>query len=95
MSTVILVDPDDFFLRLEEIIEAKLRTILEKKEEGAHLPDWMTRKQAAEYLSVSMATLDNLARVGVLRKHRMGSTVRFKKEELIHAFKNWQRYKRF
>lgn len=45
---------------------------------------WMTRKEAAEYLRVSLPTIDRYAASGRLTKHTVpgGRAVRFKVTEL-------------
>lgn len=60
------------------------------------LPEMITRKQAAKMIGVSVTTLDMWTREGRLRKHRIGRTVRFKRDELIASFKSLKdsRYQR-
>jgi hypothetical protein len=55
------------------------------KSEGDEL---ITRTETAELLKVrSLVTVDNLSRKGLLKKHYLGTVVRFKKSEVI-AFAN-------
>ncbi len=54
------------------------------------LPELMTRKQVADYLQISTATVDVLSRSGVLKKYYMGTLVRFKREEVREAKYNWK-----
>lgn len=49
------------------------------------LPDWLTRRQAAEYLGCSLGSIDNYARAGILRKQYLGSLPRFAKEDVRRA----------
>lgn len=46
------------------------------------MPDWMTTKEAAEYLKVSEATIYRWARDGKLPAYRIGATRRYKREDL-------------
>ncbi len=43
---------------------------------------WLTTKEAAEYLRVSLGSLKNLVYRGFLRPRKLGRLNRFKKEEL-------------
>ncbi|MBK8564929.1 MAG: helix-turn-helix domain-containing protein [Saprospiraceae bacterium] len=58
------------------------------KDEFSDLPELMTRKQAAKALSISLGTLDTWSREGRITKVRNGGIVRFKKSELLAAFKS-------
>lgn len=44
-----------------------------------------TRSEAASYLQVSKATLNNWANLGIITKHKIGNLVRYKKSELDEA----------
>ena len=51
----------------------------------------ITRQEAAKILKLkSLVSIDNLSRKGLLKKHRLGSVVRFKRGEVI-AFANNQK----
>lgn len=65
--------------------------------ELSDLPDFLTRKQAAKMLSVSLGTLDTWTKEGRIKKHRAGGIVRFRKDELLANFKSLKdsRYQRF
>ena len=55
----------------------------------------LTRKQAAKTLGVCLTTIDSMSKKGVLRKHKSGGrVVRFRKDELLSAFKTYQKYQR-
>ena len=61
-----------------------------------NLPELLTRQQTAEFLSVSLGTIDNLSRDGVLKKHHLGGSnvPRFKRQEVREAFENWTKHQR-
>lgn len=94
MQNVVLIDSEQFFQRLEEILEAKLPKISMQQPEGEILPELLTRKQAADFLICSLGTIDNLTRSGVLQKHYLGRSPKFKKEELLQAFESWKKFQR-
>lgn len=67
--------------RLADAILARLRPQLE----AAGAPRWpaaMSRKQAAEYLSVSERTVSSLAAEGRLSRVRISGCVRYRREDL-------------
>lgn len=46
---------------------------------------FLTRKEAAEFLSVSTVTLNNWAKKGIVKRHRIGNLVRYDISELEQA----------
>lgn len=85
---------EEVFARLEAIIDAKLAERQEATPTGEALPELMTRKEAAAFLSCSIATIDNLTRAGLLQKHYLAGLPRFRREEVKSAFQNWKKYDR-
>ena len=96
MNQVTVIDTEQFFARLESVLESKIQAALHAQQpKGSNeLPELLSRKQAAAFLGVSLGTVDNLARAGVLQKHFLGSVPKFKKEELLQAFEGWKKYQR-
>ena len=94
MNTVAVIDTEAFFQRLEEILGRTLKEQLPDKPQGEAMPELFSRRQAAEFLGVSLGTVDNLARAGLLQKHYLGSVPRFRREELVQAFESWKKYQR-
>jgi len=43
----------------------------------------LTKKQAAALLACSTSTVDNYARAGKLKRHYIGKSVRFKREDVL------------
>ena len=90
-----LIQMDEFFQRMESLLEEKLAVFSQTKQaESDTVPELLSRKQAAEFLGVSLGTIDNLSRAGILQKHFIGSVPRFKKKELLAANESWQKYQR-
>lgn len=95
MNQVAVIDAEQFFARLEAVLDSKLQALHAQPPQGSSdLPELLSRKQAAQFLGVSLGTVDNLARAGVLQKHFLGSVPKFKKEELLSAFEGWKKYQR-
>lgn len=92
MQNLVILDPEQFFKRLEEILEAKLPKASMQMQEGEQLPELLTRMETAEFLSVSLGTIDNLSKAGILKKHFLGRSPRFKRDEVRTAFDSWKKY---
>lgn len=90
---VLLIDPEDFFQQLERLLDSKLAAIVQP-EQNTDSPEFLSRKQAAEALGVSLGTIDNLARGGIIQKHYLGSVPRFRRDELLKAGQSWAKFQR-
>ena len=52
-------------------------------------PDpYLTKKEAAKFLSCSVSTIDNYRRAGTLKRYNFGSSVRFKRSELLQMIEH-------
>lgn len=92
-NSLLVIDTEQFFTRLEETLERKLKET-KPQEPADSLPEWLSRKQVAVYFGLCLASVDNLTRQGVLRKHYLGNVPRFHRDEVRKAFEAWQRYQR-
>ena len=94
MQDVILISlPQE---KLEQLIQNAVQKALSNTDEAKehNQNELLTRKEAANYLNVSVATIDNWTRIGKIIKHYNGTAVRFKKSELESSFTNLLKYKR-
>ena len=94
MSNVILISvPEE---KLEQLIETAVRNAITSNTPSKQdsLKEFLTRREASEYLGVSIATIDNWTRQRKITKHYNGSSVRFKKSELDSSFDTLSKYHR-
>jgi excisionase family DNA binding protein len=76
---------------LREIIRTELINALEsaKKEDvvNNNLPSLITRKETSKLLNVSLTTLSNWSRKGILPATKVGTRIRYRKEDIVLALK--------
>lgn len=60
-------------------------TAADQARTGVRAPDLLTKRQAADYLQVSVPTINNYLRRGLLRAYKLpgGRLVRIKREDLL------------
>lgn len=94
MQETILIPVNEEKLNL--IIEKAVRNALNANNSKSKVTvkELLTRKEAAKFLGVSIATIDNWTKQGKIKKHYNGSAVRFKRAELEISFQNNYKYKR-
>ena len=68
-----------------ELIEKKEKEIISLKEDKATPETLLTRKQAAEFLNVTFATLNDWTKRGLIEGGRIGTRVYYKRSNLINA----------
>ena len=85
-STILLhnITPEEFkeklIFSLKEVIQ---ELILETKKEKPL--EYLTRQQVAEILKISMVTISDWNKKGILKPYRMGNLIRYKSNELEEA----------
>lgn len=95
IQSLALMPVDELRNLIAETVRAEIQThIPAPAEPFATYPELLSRRQTAELLGVSIASLDNWTNSGRLRKHRIGAAVRFKKAEVLAALNNLQRFQR-
>jgi excisionase family DNA binding protein len=95
MQNLALMPVDELKNLLSEVVRAELLNhIPAPAEPFADFPELLTRRQTAQLLGVSLASLDNWTASGRLRKHRIGVSVRFRKSEVLNALSSLQKFQR-
>jgi excisionase family DNA binding protein len=51
------------------------------------LPEWLTRREAAALLRISLATLHRMIRAGVLQPYKLLGSIRFRRSDLLAAYR--------
>jgi len=85
-TRIIVLDEQEYREILEETVKAAVRQTLEAwKEEREAQPEdeFLAKKEAAEWLKVSVSTLDKLRREEGIKTYWVLGTVRFKKADLV------------
>lgn len=76
------VSLDQLKAGFSEIIKKELETYFPLSNTINKQPEFLTRKKAAAFLGISLPTLGEWVKAGIIPGHRISSRVRFKKSEL-------------
>ena len=84
MDKIIVTTPKEIESIIEDII---LRHKVEEKPISPTQDDvvLMTRKETAEMLGIGLPTLSKHTKEGLIRSHRMGNRILYKRSEVIEA----------
>ncbi|MBL4746867.1 MAG: helix-turn-helix domain-containing protein [Flavobacteriaceae bacterium] len=67
---------------VEEVLQKQLKGLLTPKKEELKL---LTRKDTAKLLCISLPTLHDWTKTGIVKAHRIGNRVLFKQDEVWQA----------
>lgn len=91
-------------VQFKTLIETTIREVLADTLAGMQQPaalsvpegtsEYITRKQAADYLQISLPTLHAYTQKGIVKAVRLGKQVRYRKKDLIAAFESSNRQRR-
>ncbi len=88
MQNIIFSIPEpEFITMIQAAVKEAMGAMAPKQQPGAPAPELITREQAAKYLGVSLPTLNEWTKTGVLKGYRIGSRVRYKLPEIGTALK--------
>lgn len=75
------VDPEDFKNEILEGVEKLLKEFSEQF--TPKQPEiWMNRKEVGEFLGISLVTIHNWSKEGILKPYKIGTRVRFKRSDI-------------
>ncbi|GAB2784480.1 hypothetical protein GCM10027275_30860 [Rhabdobacter roseus] len=88
--------PEQFETLLKESVTAVLQRWTPPIKSQSNLPEYLTRQQTANLLQISLVTLNDWCKRGVLQSKRIQGRVRFERAEVESALKDIKnlRYKR-
>ena len=74
----------ELLLEKVELLENEIKTIKENFQPKEPI-DLMTRKETADFFGVSLVTIHNWVKYGILISYRIGTRIYFKRSEIISA----------
>jgi hypothetical protein len=84
------ISVEELLQKIELIVEKKIEEKI-KIEKPAHL---MSRKEVAAFFKVSIVTVHNWTKEGILPSHRVGSRIFYKSNEIEEVVTRIKKYKR-
>jgi excisionase family DNA binding protein len=88
-------DRDELVLMIREAFKVELIEHLKKQERESDYNILLSRKEVAEYMKISIPTLHNYQKSGILKYHRVGSRILFMKGEVMEALQLPIKYRRW
>jgi excisionase family DNA binding protein len=75
---------DEFKLLIAECVSQSVKEEMKSLTAPAELSNILTRQDTAKILNISLPTLHDYTKRGLIKAHRLGSKVRYKRDE-VHA----------
>lgn len=67
---------------LADVVKKEMATLTESLTSPKQQDEWLTRKQAANLLGVSLVTINDWTKTGKIKGYRIASRIRYKRNEL-------------
>ena len=77
------ISSTEFLNEISELKEAL--QLLTKNNQANPSSDFITRQETAEILNVSLSTLLNWRKAGIITAYRIGNKIRYKKSEILDS----------
>jgi len=84
ITQLIGVSPEEFKESILTDVRAELKT-LSLNFQPITPPEYLTRKEVSEILKVSLVTLSDWNKKGILKPYRLGNLIRYKSKEIENA----------
>ncbi len=83
MQTILLqsIHVDDFRKLIGEVIDEKLKQ-LTQREKPQNKTNYLDRKEVAKLLKVSLPTLNEWSKLGIIQSYRIGKRILYKQDEI-------------
>lgn len=78
------VSGDELLKNFLNGVEEKLNSF-EKNFQPKEPTQWVTRKEVSQILSISLVTISDWSKKGILKPYRIGNRIRFKRKEVEQA----------
>lgn len=80
------VNANELIKAIAQAVKSELTTPEPQQPKNSN--ELMSRKQVAEHFGVTIVTVHNWTKKGVLKAYRVGNKVLYKKDEVLTALKN-------
>ena len=91
MNDLILIKLEDLTKTISALLKEELRSLKPVKQTTQI--EYITRKDTAKILGISLPTLNDWSKKGVIPSYRIQSRIRYKKTEVMNCFKQVQTLK--
>jgi excisionase family DNA binding protein len=81
---------NDLLLRIEQIVDAKISVFPQTQKSQS---DYISRKEVAKLLRISLPTLHDWTKLGLLKSYKLGTRVLYKESEVKEALEKVPSYK--
>lgn len=82
---------NDLLLQIEQLLDAKIGIL--PKNENTKQSDYLTRKETAKLLKISLPTLSDWTKLGLLKSYRLSKRVLYKESEVKESLEKVSLFK--
>lgn len=81
----ISINLDEFQKIIADTVREEVANSQPESQQGT--PEYLTRKEVADFLKISLVTLNDWSKKGIVQSYRIGARVRYKRSEIDQALR--------
>ena len=84
MSELIVIPKEEL---IQELLTGFESILKDQQKKRLDAKEWLSTREVSDLLKISTVTCHEWSKRGILKKHRIGSRVRYRKDEVLNALK--------
>lgn len=84
-TLLIQTSPDELVEAIKQVVQIEIAKIGDQNTPQANLREVLTRKETAELLGVSLVTIHDWSRSGIIHPYKLGNRTYFKRSEIMEV----------
>ena len=84
----------EFYDKINLIVKTAIQSEIQGLKTPENPVELLSRFEAAKLLGISLPTLNNYSQDGRLQSYKIGSRIRYKREEVLNALHKTKKFKR-
>ncbi len=77
--------PDELVAAIKQVVQTEIAKIGDQKNTQTNPREVLTRKETAELLGVSLVTIHDWSRSGIIHPYKLGNRTYFKRSEIMEV----------
>lgn len=90
MTEVILMSPDQIQKYFDDMVQKVEFLIKNSHQKEVASNEWLTAKEVCILLKISLTSLHDWSKKGIIQKHRIGDRIRFRHDEIIGSLQRME-----
>jgi excisionase family DNA binding protein len=91
---LVSISLEELYSNVDRIVKSAIQSEIQGLKQPVQPVELLSRFEAAKLLGISLPTLNNYSQDGRLQSYKIGSRIRYKREEVLSALQKTKKFKR-